>query len=183
MLVVPVPRTHPLSKFREHTARATPVSSLTSTLRLRHMPVSPNVHLGYSSLKPVLPVPGPTPFGTTSPSVATTAWPTAATWNTAQQPKTIPTTAPPGASTPTGPAGPTTGPSSPSGPTTGPTSPSSPTQPTTAPPAPSNTGTVAQYGQCGGIGWTGPTVCAGNAKCTQLNDVSSLFRLDSFGVS
>jgi cellulase len=37
-------------------------------------------------------IPGPTPYGTTSPTVATTAYPTTATWNTALQPTTVPTT-------------------------------------------------------------------------------------------
>ncbi|PVG03014.1 glycoside hydrolase family 61 protein [Serendipita vermifera] len=37
-------------------------------------------------------IPGPTPYGTTSPKVATTAYPTTATWNTALQPTTVPTT-------------------------------------------------------------------------------------------
>ncbi|KAH8828785.1 glycosyl hydrolase family 61-domain-containing protein [Flagelloscypha sp. PMI_526] len=39
-------------------------------------------------------IPGPTPYGTTSVSPVTTAWPTTATWNTALQPSTIPTTVP-----------------------------------------------------------------------------------------
>ncbi|KAF9447739.1 lytic polysaccharide monooxygenase [Macrolepiota fuliginosa MF-IS2] len=43
-------------------------------------------------------VPGPTPYGTTVPAVATTAYPATATWNTALQPSTVPTTTPaPGA--------------------------------------------------------------------------------------
>ena len=42
-------------------------------------------------------VPGPSPFASPSPAVATTAWPTTATWNTASQPATVPTTAPPNA--------------------------------------------------------------------------------------
>ena len=39
-------------------------------------------------------VPGPTPYATTSPTVATTPWPTTATWNTADQPSTVPTAVP-----------------------------------------------------------------------------------------
>ena len=35
-------------------------------------------------------IPGPAPFGTAAPTVATTAWPTKATWNTASQPSTVP---------------------------------------------------------------------------------------------
>ncbi|KAL5536062.1 hypothetical protein ACEPAF_4167 [Sanghuangporus sanghuang] len=37
-------------------------------------------------------VPGPTPFGTTSPLPASTAYPTTATWDTALQPTTVPAT-------------------------------------------------------------------------------------------
>jgi len=33
-------------------------------------------------------------------------------------------------------------------------------------PASSSSGTAAKYGQCGGIGWTGPTVCAAGSTCT-----------------
>lgn len=40
---------------------------------------------------------------------------------------------------------------------------------TTAPSAPSSTGTVTEYGQCGGIGYTGPTACASPNVCTELN--------------
>ncbi|KAI0628545.1 glycoside hydrolase family 61 protein [Trametes polyzona] len=39
-------------------------------------------------------IPGPAPFATTSPTVAKTPYPTTATWNTALQPKTVPTTVP-----------------------------------------------------------------------------------------
>ncbi|KAF5378744.1 hypothetical protein D9615_007007 [Tricholomella constricta] len=43
-------------------------------------------------------LPGPTAYGQPSPVPATTAWPTTATWNTALQPTTVPTTVPaPGA--------------------------------------------------------------------------------------
>ena len=31
-------------------------------------------------------------------------------------------------------------------------------------------GTVGAYGQCGGIGWTGPTACASPYTCTRIND-------------
>ncbi|KAJ3508908.1 hypothetical protein NLJ89_g5500 [Agrocybe chaxingu] len=47
--------------------------------------------------------------------------------------------------------------------------------PTTAAPtttAPS-AGTVAQYGQCGGIGYTGPTGCVSPYTCSKLNDYYS----------
>ncbi|KAF3929671.1 hypothetical protein AA313_de0202504 [Arthrobotrys entomopaga] len=40
------------------------------------------------------------------------------------------------------------------------------TRTTTAPP-PTNTQTL--YGQCGGVGWTGPTVCGSGASCHDLN--------------
>ncbi|KAF8600433.1 hypothetical protein BDV93DRAFT_588247 [Ceratobasidium sp. AG-I] len=38
---------------------------------------------------------------------------------------------------------------------------------------PTSTGTVAKYGQCGGIGWTGATVCVSGSTCTVLNDYYS----------
>ncbi|THU99112.1 hypothetical protein K435DRAFT_719999 [Dendrothele bispora CBS 962.96] len=37
----------------------------------------------------------------------------------------------------------------------------------------SSSGTVAQWGQCGGIGYTGPTVCASPYKCTVSNSYYS----------
>lgn len=41
---------------------------------------------------------------------------------------------------------------------------------TTAPPGNTGSGGVAQkYGQCGGIGWTGPTVCAAGSTCQVSN--------------
>ncbi|KXN89080.1 Cellulose-growth-specific protein [Leucoagaricus sp. SymC.cos] len=45
------------------------------------------------------------------------------------------------------------------------------TPPTTTPPTttPPTSGTIPQYGQCGGIGWTGPTACVSPYKCTALN--------------
>jgi len=44
------------------------------------------------------------------------------------------------------------------------------TAPTTAPPSTTSTaGTVAKYGQCGGTGYAGPTVCASGSTCTVLN--------------
>jgi len=60
-------------------------------------------------------------------------------------------------------------PSSSSKPTT--SAPSSPpTKPSSSPPVVSPTGAaVAQYGQCGGTGWTGSTVCASSFTCTVLN--------------
>jgi cellulose 1,4-beta-cellobiosidase len=40
--------------------------------------------------------------------------------------------------------------------------------PTTSPP-PTSTGTSPKYGQCGGIGYTGPTTCAAGSTCTVSN--------------
>lgn len=40
-------------------------------------------------------------------------------------------------------------------------------QPTTT--APSTGGQAQKYGQCGGIGWTGPTTCVSGTTCTELN--------------
>ncbi|EEB98498.1 hypothetical protein MPER_01978 [Moniliophthora perniciosa FA553] len=33
--------------------------------------------------------------------------------------------------------------------------------------------TAPQWGQCGGIGWSGPTVCAAGSTCTKQNDYYS----------
>ncbi|KAF9002886.1 glycoside hydrolase family 61 protein H [Cyathus striatus] len=105
-------------------------------------------------------IPGPTPYGAAVPVVANTPWSTAATWNTALQPSTVPPSflVPPlcshchyrSHSTPT----PT--------PTPSPT-----TVQTTTAPSPTTPGTVPLYGQCGGIGYTGATGCAqGTCKVT-----------------
>ncbi|KAI0081672.1 Exoglucanase 1 [Panus rudis PR-1116 ss-1] len=48
--------------------------------------------------------------------------------------------------------------------------PSSPSSTPTSPPS----GTVAQWGQCGGIGYTGPTTCAAPYTCHELNDCEYL---------
>ncbi|KAK3946578.1 glycosyl hydrolase family 61-domain-containing protein [Pseudoneurospora amorphoporcata] len=40
---------------------------------------------------------------------------------------------------------------------------------TTAAPATGGTHQT-KYGQCGGMGWTGPTVCVGGSTCTEVND-------------
>lgn len=40
----------------------------------------------------------------------------------------------------------------------------------TATPAPGGTSRQSVHGQCGGNGWTGPTVCSGQATCTSYND-------------
>ena len=36
-----------------------------------------------------------------------------------------------------------------------------------------STGTVAKYGQCGGTGYTGPTICAAGSTCTYSNQYYS----------
>ena len=48
---------------------------------------------------------------------------------------------------------------------------SSPTAPPTSAPSssPSSVGTVAHYGQCGGNGYTGPTVCVAPWACSVIN--------------
>ncbi|KAJ7018385.1 carbohydrate esterase family 1 and carbohydrate-binding module family 1 protein [Mycena alexandri] len=56
------------------------------------------------------------------------------------------------------PAGPTT--------STGPTTTTTPTAPPTGTPS---SGTVAEWGQCGGIGWIGATACVSPFTCTVLN--------------
>jgi len=48
------------------------------------------------------------------------------------------------------------------------TPPSGPTS-TAAPPPPSGGGTVPKWGQCGGIGYTGPTTCAAGSTCQVSN--------------
>ncbi|KAH7099339.1 glycosyl hydrolase family 61-domain-containing protein [Auriculariales sp. MPI-PUGE-AT-0066] len=102
-------------------------------------------------------IPGPTPYGTTVPTVATTAWPTTATINTANLPTTDFTTLPGGAATSTTTATSTSGGTSTTATTT-----------TSAPAA-----TQTKYGQCGGTGWTGPTACVSGSTCTKLNDYYS----------
>ncbi|KIJ49722.1 lytic polysaccharide monooxygenase [Sphaerobolus stellatus SS14] len=44
-------------------------------------------------------IPGPTPYGQAVPTIATTAWPTVATWNTKLQPSTVPVNSAPAPST------------------------------------------------------------------------------------
>lgn len=44
-----------------------------------------------------------------------------------------------------------------------------PTQDPTPPP-PSGGGTVVKWGQCGGIGFTGPTGCVSGSTCIKVND-------------
>ncbi|KAG9080089.1 hypothetical protein FRC06_007088, partial [Ceratobasidium sp. 370] len=44
---------------------------------------------------------------------------------------------------------------------------------TTSAPASTATGTVPKYGQCGGIGYTGPTTCVSGSTCTYSNDYYS----------
>ncbi|KAJ8508423.1 hypothetical protein ONZ45_g9304 [Pleurotus djamor] len=53
-------------------------------------------------------------------------------------------------------------------------------------PTTTSTGTVALYGQCGGIGYSGPTTCVAGATCTVLNDYYSqctVARLVVFGTT
>lgn len=44
---------------------------------------------------------------------------------------------------------------------------------TTNPTSPSSGSTAAEYGQCGGIGWTGPTTCASPYTCKVINSYYS----------
>ncbi|KAF8954535.1 glycosyl hydrolase family 61-domain-containing protein [Flammula alnicola] len=117
-------------------------------------------------------IPGPAPYEIASPAVAATAWPTTATWNTALQPSTVPTVVPgaPGTTVvgpPTTPVGPTTTPTviKTTPPITTPTTIQTPVPPPTTTPV---AGGAALYGQCGGIGWTGPTACA-QGTCQATN--------------
>ncbi|KAK7462784.1 hypothetical protein VKT23_007368 [Stygiomarasmius scandens] len=103
-------------------------------------------------------IPGPTPYGSASPAVAATPYPTAATWNTASQPKTVPTVLPsnlPGAGS-SGNSG-SSGSAGSSAPvttrpvTTAPTTVAPTTAaPTAAPTSGSSGATAAQWAQCGG---------------------------------
>ncbi|KAF5315151.1 hypothetical protein D9619_007055 [Psilocybe cf. subviscida] len=53
------------------------------------------------------------------------------------------------------------------------TSTTRPATTTTSSTTPSSTGTVARYGQCGGNGYTGATVCVSPYTCTKSNDYYS----------
>lgn len=44
---------------------------------------------------------------------------------------------------------------------------------TTSVPSPSSTAAAQHYAQCGGIGWTGPTVCASGYTCQKQNEYYS----------
>lgn len=44
------------------------------------------------------------------------------------------------------------------------------TKPPTTTTSPPSSGGAAQWAQCGGIGWTGPTSCVSPYTCTKLND-------------
>ncbi|KAG8884629.1 hypothetical protein FRB97_003685 [Tulasnella sp. 331] len=116
-------------------------------------------------------IPGPQPYETTSPAVATTAWPTTATWNTASQPTTIPVGVCSGAvGTATGTTSATskaTGTTGTTGTTSSSTSKTTTTTSTSA--SATSTGTVPEFGQCGGIGWTGGTVCVSPYTCKVSN--------------
>lgn len=106
-------------------------------------------------------IPGPSPFAMASPAVANTPWPTTATWNTALQPSTVPTTAPGGVSKPTAPPSSITS-------ATGAHPSTTISSASSAPAAPTGS-TAQQWAQCGGQGWTGATVCASPFKCVVLN--------------
>jgi len=109
-------------------------------------------------------IPGPTAYLFPSPAVATTAWATTATWNTAQQPTADPTVPPAGTKPTSSVAGgagsstPSTAATTPIGTTAKPTSTVTPTSTASGP-------TQTKYGQCGGAGWTGPTSCASGSTC------------------
>jgi hypothetical protein len=40
-----------------------------------------------------------------------------------------------------------------------------------------------QYGQCGGIGWTGPTTCVSGWTCVKSNDCGYLFHSSHFTIA
>ncbi|KZV93254.1 hypothetical protein EXIGLDRAFT_674276 [Exidia glandulosa HHB12029] len=105
-----------------------------------------NIHQNLTTYK----IPGPTPYGVPAATIATTAWPSTPTINTANLPKADFTTLPGGAATATG----------------GPTSTASggATSTGSAPQA-----TQTKFGQCGGTGYTGPTVCEAGSTCTAVS--------------
>ncbi|KFY22765.1 hypothetical protein V493_06340 [Pseudogymnoascus sp. VKM F-4281 (FW-2241)] len=63
-----------------------------------------------------------------------------------------------------------TTPSSTAGSTVVPTTSKPPTQTTSKPPTQTNVATAPKYGQCGGNGWSGPTVCAAGSTCKATNE-------------
>ncbi|KJA23211.1 lytic polysaccharide monooxygenase [Hypholoma sublateritium FD-334 SS-4] len=99
-------------------------------------------------------IPGPTPYGSSVPTIATTVYPTTATWNTKLQPSTVPIVVPGGGSgTTTASSGTTTVGTTTS--TTIPITTITKTSPTTTSVGPTTTaGGASLYGQCGGTGWT-----------------------------
>ncbi|KAH6919269.1 endoglucanase II [Coprinopsis sp. MPI-PUGE-AT-0042] len=106
-------------------------------------------------------IPGPRPYGYSAPSPVAGAPKPTATWNTASQPKTVPTYVP---AINDGPGGTTPAPTTSAG-----SNPNPVTTTTQRPPAtttqPSNGPAQTQWGQCGGIGWTGPTACVSPYTC------------------
>lgn len=99
-------------------------------------------------------VPGPTPYGTSVPTIATTVYPTTATWNTKLQPTTVPTVVPGAGSGSTTTNGGTTTVGTTAS-TTIPITTITKTSPTATSAGPTTTaGGAALYGQCGGTGWT-----------------------------
>lgn len=122
-----------------------------------HPGIQVNIHQDLSTYA----IPGPAPYGTPAATVATTRWPTTATWNTANQPAGNPTTYVPANPPPT--QAPTT---------TAAPIPSNPTTSVVVPEPSAPAGGAALYGQCGGTGWAGPTTCA-QGKCNKLNDFYS----------
>ncbi|KJA26910.1 carbohydrate-binding module family 1 protein [Hypholoma sublateritium FD-334 SS-4] len=120
-------------------------------------------------------IPGPTPYGTAVPTIAATAFPTTATWNTASEPTAFPTVWPGSA----GGSAPTSVKTTVTPTTTAPTTVKTTVTPTTTvktttavPTTTSTAGAAALYGQCGGIGWTGPTTCA-QGTCQATNSYYS----------
>ncbi|TFK21123.1 endoglucanase II [Coprinopsis marcescibilis] len=104
-------------------------------------------------------IPGPRPYGYNAPPIATTRYPTTATWNTALQPSTVPTVVPPVNQEPQQPP-PVIVTSNPPPATTAP-----PPVVTSQPAGPLQT----QFGQCGGQGYSGPTQCVAPYSCKATN--------------
>ncbi|EGO29817.1 glycoside hydrolase family 61 protein, partial [Serpula lacrymans var. lacrymans S7.9] len=70
------------------------VSPPTVNIPGAYSPTDPGILINIYQQLDAYTIPGPAPYGTTSPAVAATPWPTTATWSTALQPSTTTTTMP-----------------------------------------------------------------------------------------
>ena len=126
----------------------------------------------YSANPATYKIPGPAVWngvGGSSPAPApssSAAAPAPTTLRTTTRPATVPTQAPPAQSS-AAPVVTTT--KAPTAPAPSSTKKACPVKPTSAPSAPVS-GTAAKWGQCGGIGFSGPTTCVSGTSCKKQND-------------